>query len=165
MNGEPQSSSGTDFGACGKFGIRADEAAYGAGRQEGLMLFCTAENGRRAGAEGKNYYGVCPANLEPDFMREFRIGQKERELSLREENLRAREQELNERELRAEFSGARRECTFNSDCKIKSRCAFGRCQRNGRSCTFDSDCEIEGRCSPMSRYVNGRYVTSNHCEF
>ena len=57
--------------ACGRYGITLDRQAYLAGRAEGLQSYCTPENGQRVGERGERYEGVCPANLEPGFLRRY----------------------------------------------------------------------------------------------
>ena len=54
--------------ACAEVGVTPDLAAYEAGRQRGLRTFCRPENAYRLGREGYAYAGVCPEDLEPDFM-------------------------------------------------------------------------------------------------
>lgn len=61
--------------ACAKHGVVPDAAAYRAGRQQGLPRYCTPTNGFRAGRTGSGYGGVCPANLEADFLPAYRDGQ------------------------------------------------------------------------------------------
>lgn len=60
--------------ACAKHGVVPDSTAYAAGRERGLMRYCTPENGFRAGRSGSVYAGVCPAFLEADFMPAYRDG-------------------------------------------------------------------------------------------
>ena len=61
--------------ACAKHGVTPDAAAYAAGRREGLLRYCTWENGFTAGRTGSGYAGVCAADLERDFMPAYRDGQ------------------------------------------------------------------------------------------
>ncbi len=61
--------------ACVKHGVVPDGAAYAAGRDQGLVRYCTPANGFRAGRTGSGYGGVCPAYLEADFMPAYRDGQ------------------------------------------------------------------------------------------
>lgn len=100
--------------ACAKHGVAPDEAIYRSARADGLRVYCTAESGFRAGRTGGGYAGVCPADLERDFMPAFRDGETVRvaqqavesaqsELSSaryrlgdRQEKLDAKERELNQ---------------------------------------------------------------------
>lgn len=60
--------------ACASHGVTPDEAAYFAGRDEGLMLYCTPSSGFHQGREGKRYGNVCPPELEARFLHEYRKG-------------------------------------------------------------------------------------------
>lgn len=60
--------------ACTRYGIAPDLAAYSAGRDAGLQLFCTPRNGFRYGSRGSIYQGVCPANLELAFIGAYEQG-------------------------------------------------------------------------------------------
>jgi len=60
---------------CGKVGIRPDEQAWVSGHMRGIPIFCTPENGLRAGADGHSYtQGACPPHLEAAFMNRYRVG-------------------------------------------------------------------------------------------
>jgi hypothetical protein len=45
--------------ACSEYGIAADFAAWQAGYEQGLEVYCTADNGAWAGAKGKSNTQVC----------------------------------------------------------------------------------------------------------
>jgi hypothetical protein len=60
--------------ACGKHGVAADLNAYTSGREMGLKEYCQPANGFRAGSRGDRYQGVCPASLEPEFLRAYNSG-------------------------------------------------------------------------------------------
>jgi len=62
--------------ACAKYGVRSDLDLYQAGRAQGLREYCRPTNGYRLGSGGATYRGVCPANLEGDFLRAFEAGQQ-----------------------------------------------------------------------------------------
>lgn len=47
--------------ACAEFGIRPDRAQWEAGRQRGLVLYCTPRNAYEIGREGDRLNDVCPA--------------------------------------------------------------------------------------------------------
>lgn len=61
--------------ACAKHGVSPDAASYAAGRRQGLMYYCTPDKGFEVGRTGSGYAGVCPADLEADFMPAYRDGQ------------------------------------------------------------------------------------------
>lgn len=44
--------------------------------REGVVAYCQPSNGFPVGSSGKNYSGVCPKNLEANFMKEYRRGRK-----------------------------------------------------------------------------------------
>ncbi len=54
--------------ACRETGIEPDRAAYENGRREGLQLYCTDENGFRAGRSRVPYHYICPPDLEKAFL-------------------------------------------------------------------------------------------------
>lgn len=60
--------------ACAEVDVKPDRAQYEAGRVRGLEFFCTGSNGVRIGRQGGSYAGVCPADLEPGFLRGYDIG-------------------------------------------------------------------------------------------
>lgn len=60
--------------ACGKHGVVPDDAAYRSGWSEGVLRYCTIENGFRVGAEGGGYADVCPAGVERDFLIAYEDG-------------------------------------------------------------------------------------------
>lgn len=62
--------------ACAEYGVRPDTAAYRAGRDEGLELYCTEQRGFRIGRAGQNYNGVCPADLEGLFLQAHQAGRE-----------------------------------------------------------------------------------------
>ncbi len=44
--------------------------------KKGINDYCAKTNGQNAGSSGKKYQGVCPKELEPAFLVEYRIGRK-----------------------------------------------------------------------------------------
>jgi hypothetical protein len=62
--------------ACAKYGVRSDLDLYQSGRAQGLREYCKPANGWRLGSSGASYRGVCPADLENDFLRAFEAGEQ-----------------------------------------------------------------------------------------
>lgn len=62
--------------ACAKHGVAPDFDAYQTGRREGLRQFCQPSRGFNLGANGGRYNGVCPSDLEPDFVDAFNSGHR-----------------------------------------------------------------------------------------
>ncbi len=60
--------------ACAKHGHTADFAAYQEGREAGLIEYCQPGRAFDVGARGSNYQGVCPADMEADFLDGYRAG-------------------------------------------------------------------------------------------
>lgn len=60
--------------ACAKHGVAPDFEAYQAGRSEGLRQYCQPSRGFNVGAGGGRYNGVCPGDMEPDFVDAFNTG-------------------------------------------------------------------------------------------
>jgi hypothetical protein len=73
--GYAQSRLGEHAEACTKHGITPDDSAYRAGWAQGVLRYCTLPNGFVQGREGSSYNGVCPADLEADFLPAYRDGQ------------------------------------------------------------------------------------------
>jgi len=61
--------------ACAKHGVTPDAGAYAAGRRQGLVSYCTPYKGFEVGRSGSAYAGVCPSELEADFVYAYRDGQ------------------------------------------------------------------------------------------
>jgi hypothetical protein len=98
--------------ACAKHGITADFGAWQAGREQGLVEYCQPGRGYDIGVSGGRYYGVCNAELEPDFLDAYNVGHhlytlranvsrassaiqaRERELENIEEDIRSKEASL-----------------------------------------------------------------------
>ena len=76
--GVPPGDRANKFSDCAEIGYPADIATYQAGRAEGLMSYCTLENGYEIGYDGRRYRKVCPPELEPTFLQGFDQGRKER---------------------------------------------------------------------------------------
>jgi len=59
---------------CAEYGVVPDVQAYVAGRENGLLLYCTSENGYREGRIGRQLEADCPPALAADFRRNFELG-------------------------------------------------------------------------------------------
>ncbi len=62
--------------ACAKHGVTPDLPDYQAGREAGLHEFCKPSNGFRIGARGNGYDGVCPAEVEREFVAAYETGRQ-----------------------------------------------------------------------------------------
>ena len=60
--------------ACAKAGVTPDMPAYLAGRDEGLVEYCTPANGFVVGERGFGYSGVCGRHAEASFLESYRAG-------------------------------------------------------------------------------------------
>ena len=54
--------------ACAKVGVAPDLDAYQAGRADGVRVFCRPSNAYEQGRQGYAYNGVCPADMEQEFI-------------------------------------------------------------------------------------------------
>ena len=61
--------------ACAKHGVTPDFVAYQDGREQGLAEYCQPSRGFNIGANGGQYYGVCNAHQEGDFLDAYNTGQ------------------------------------------------------------------------------------------
>lgn len=62
--------------ACAEHGVTPDLARYLEGRDVGLRRFCEPRNGYRLGRAGKSYGGVCPRELEREFLQAYGAGRE-----------------------------------------------------------------------------------------
>ncbi|MFL6547409.1 MAG: DUF2799 domain-containing protein [Povalibacter sp.] len=62
--------------ACAEYGIAPDQKEYEIGRLRGLEMFCTSEKGIQVGRQGGSYSGVCPVDIEPEFLRGYDLGRQ-----------------------------------------------------------------------------------------
>jgi hypothetical protein len=60
--------------ACAKHGVAPDFESYQAGRKDGLRQYCQPSRGFNVGASGGRYNGVCPSDMEYDFVEAFNSG-------------------------------------------------------------------------------------------
>jgi len=60
--------------ACAKYGVAPDFESYQAGREDGLRQFCQPSRGFNLGTSGGRYNGVCPSDMEYDFVEAFNSG-------------------------------------------------------------------------------------------
>ncbi len=75
--GVPESERAGHFADCAELGFPADLAAYRAGRAEGLVHYCTLDNGYEVGSSGRRYHKVCPPELEQAFLQGYEEGRKD----------------------------------------------------------------------------------------
>ena len=73
--GYAQSRLGEHAEACTKHGIAPDDAAYRQGWAQGVLRYCTLPNGFVQGRTGASYAGVCPRDLEGEFLPAYQDGQ------------------------------------------------------------------------------------------
>ena len=66
--------------ACSKHGVSSDLESYRAGHAEGVEVYCRPGRGFEVGHRGARYQGVCPAELEPDFLTAYNSGRRLHEL-------------------------------------------------------------------------------------
>jgi hypothetical protein len=72
--GRPEAAIGNYRQQCGEHGVTPDLAAYRAGHAEGVLTYCRVSHGFEVGHSGAAYQGVCPANVEADFLAEYNAG-------------------------------------------------------------------------------------------
>lgn len=61
--------------ACANYDIIPDPNAYRTGYDEGVVIYCTPENGFKVGQAGRYYQdGVCPTHLANAFLEQYLIG-------------------------------------------------------------------------------------------
>lgn len=78
--GRPVQSISSYRQACGEYGVTADLDAYRSGHAEGVESYCLPVRGFDEGHRGARYQGVCPGELEPDFLAAYNSGRHLRDL-------------------------------------------------------------------------------------
>jgi len=74
--GKSSAAVGTYRKDCAKHAVVPDLDAYQAGRAEGLLEYCEADNGYRLGSSGRGFSTVCPSHLEDDFRAAYNRGRE-----------------------------------------------------------------------------------------
>lgn len=59
---------------CAKHDVAPDFQAYQSGREAGLREYCQPSRGFNEGSRGAKYVGVCPTDLEGDFLDSYNDG-------------------------------------------------------------------------------------------
>jgi hypothetical protein len=72
--GRPVSAIGNYRQACSKYGVTPNLDSYRSGHEEGAREFCRPGKGFEFGRAGGRYAGICPADLEPDFLAAYNQG-------------------------------------------------------------------------------------------
>ena len=62
--------------ACARHGVTPILASYIEGWTAGVERYCVPQNGFAAGSAGRSYAGVCPADVEEDFLIAFSDGKQ-----------------------------------------------------------------------------------------
>jgi hypothetical protein len=78
--GRSEASIGRYRQQCSEHGVAPDLESYRAGHAEGVRIYCKESNGFAVGHSGASYQGVCPADLEPEFLTEYNSGRRLHEL-------------------------------------------------------------------------------------
>ena len=60
--------------ACAEYHVSPDINAYQAGRDEGLVVYCTPSKGFNLGERIEDYNGICPPYLEAAFLEQYKQG-------------------------------------------------------------------------------------------
>lgn len=128
--------------SCAERGFTADAAAYNAGFQQGMYVFCQPQNGFSFARRGGAFNGVCPAELDRDFRYAFSDGQRVRaaEQALASANsevsrLRSERDEI-DRDIRDHQNGLRDPATSNDDRRMHND-EIMRLQRERRNINDD----------------------------
>jgi len=74
--GKSSSAVGTYREDCAEYAVVPDLDAYQAGRAEGLLEYCKADNSYRLGKSGRGFPVVCPSHLEADLRMAYNQGRE-----------------------------------------------------------------------------------------
>ena len=72
--GKPQSNISEYRKACADHGITPSLAQYQQGYAEGVRNYCTQSNGFDQGKRGATYRGICPGDMEAEFVEAYGLG-------------------------------------------------------------------------------------------
>lgn len=75
-DGQPRSLFQNHAENCSKYNVYVGREAYYRGRDQGLKIYCTQDNGFELGRLGKKYNPICPQDLEPDFQQGYANGKE-----------------------------------------------------------------------------------------
>jgi hypothetical protein len=75
-SGRSEASIGRYRQQCADHGVAPDLDSYRAGHADGVRVYCRASNGFAVGHGGATYQGVCPADLEAEFVAEYNAGRR-----------------------------------------------------------------------------------------
>ena len=62
--------------ACARVAVTPKAKDYEAGHKKGARLYCVPDKGYSEGRNGASYNGICPRDLENNFLRAYRQGQE-----------------------------------------------------------------------------------------
>jgi len=62
--------------ACAEYGIKPNFNDFQKGHGEGVITFCTPRNGFNKGKRNTKYQGVCPVDLETNFLEAYNNGRQ-----------------------------------------------------------------------------------------
>ena len=86
--------------SCREYAVEVDERRYAAGRDAGLLDYCTPHRGWQTGLRGGSYQRVCPVPLEGPFLDGYELGRElhgvEPEIARLEREIKKREDKLAE---------------------------------------------------------------------
>lgn len=72
--GRPRTRIDTYEKDCGEYGLSVDRQAYALGWEEGIVKFCTRDNGYEYGLGGNHYQKSCPVELADTFFNAYQLG-------------------------------------------------------------------------------------------
>lgn len=117
--GHPPSRLESHARTCSNFNIAPDPVTYQQGWDEGVLLWCTPENGFRTGRENRGYHGLCPAAVAGPFLEGRaiggRLGVAERRVAAAENTLREGERQRDQ--LRNRMERIRDDRTLTADAR------------------------------------------------
>ena len=100
---------------CAEHGVSPNLALYQQGYTEGVRNFCIESSGFNQGRSGSSYHGVCPDDLESEFLTAYGLGREHYVLSREVSSLNARLNNSNGRIRALEKSIAEKALTVASD--------------------------------------------------
>jgi hypothetical protein len=105
--GRPTDTFGRYRKSCAEHGVAPDFQAYQSGREAGLREYCQQTRGFQEGARGATYQGVCPADVEPDFLAGYNDGRTlhDLEYSLHHTNRRISDNEARINQIELDLAG------------------------------------------------------------
>src|SRR3954471_3122610 len=112
--------------ACEEYGVEPERAEYLAGRDEGLVQYCTRHNGFEVGRSNGTYEGVCAALNERAFLDGFNKGKTLYDARSRLDSVESEIHRIDEKRDQKDLSEETRDDLFEQRLRLEGKRALAR---------------------------------------